>query len=56
MKGRYIAVMILFALLWMWLGYYILVAGSGSLLYRIFIVAASAIIIFVPLWKKYMRK
>lgn len=43
------------ALLWLWLSWSLLALG-GVNLKNIFIVVASAIIIFVPLWKKYGRQ
>ena len=46
----------LLALLWIWLCYIMVVSGGGLTLKNIFIIVASGIIIFVPLWKKYFRK
>ena len=45
---------LLLALLWLWLSSAVL--ASGLTLKNMFIVVASAIIIFVPLWKKYGRQ
>lgn len=44
------------ALLWFWLSRAIVVQGGGFTLKNIFLIVASAIIIFVPLWKKYVRQ
>lgn len=44
---------LLLALLWLWLSAALL--ASGLTFKNIFLVVASAIIIFVPLWKKYVR-
>lgn len=44
---------LLLALLWLWLSASLL--ASGLTLKNLFLVVASAIIIFVPLWKKYVR-
>ena len=43
-------------LLWLWLAWAVLTAPQGFNLRNLLIVAASGIIIFVPLWKKYIRK
>ena len=43
------------ALLWIWLSWSLLALG-GVNLKNILLVAATGIIIFVPLWKKYIRK
>lgn len=50
---RYIGIGIL-VLVWLWLAYYVLVRGGVTLL-NLFWVAASGIIVFVPLYKKYFR-
>lgn len=42
------------ALLWIWLAMRMLLY-AGVTLYNIFVLVASAIIIFVPLWRKYFR-
>lgn len=51
--SRKIGIVFLF-LLWVWLSRYLLVYG-GFNLKNLFLVVASGIIIFVPLWKKYIR-
>lgn len=43
------------ALLWVWLSWS-LIAHGGVNLKNIFLIVASGIIIFVPLWKKYIRQ
>lgn len=43
------------ALLWLWLCWELLMLG-GINLKNIFIMIATGIIIFVPLWKKYIRQ
>ena len=48
--------LILLLLLWLWLSRAIIVGGGGFTFKNIFIIGASGIIIFVPLWKKYFRK
>lgn len=45
---------LILAVLWIWLSAALL--ASGVTLKNLFIVMASAIIIFVPLWKKYVRQ
>ena len=44
------------ALVWIWLCRALIVAGGGFTLKNVFLIAASGIIIFVPLWKKYCRQ
>ena len=46
----------LLALLWLWLCSAIIRHVGGFNLKNIFVIAASGIIIFVPLWKKYFRQ
>jgi hypothetical protein len=46
---------ILLLLLWLWLCRAVIVTGGGINLKNIFLIVASGIIIFVPLWKKYIR-
>lgn len=46
----------LLALLWVWLSWGLLTTEKGFNLKNLIIVAASGIIIFVPLWKRYSRK
>jgi len=43
-------------LLWLGLVVYILAASPRITLYTLFIIVASAIIIFVPMYKKYLKK
>lgn len=50
--GKYLGISVL-ALIWLWLAWYVLAAGVNLL--KIFWVAISAIIIFVPLYKKYFK-
>ncbi|MDE6095373.1 MAG: hypothetical protein K2G52_04215 [Muribaculaceae bacterium] len=50
-----IAGLSILALLWIWLSWTLL-ALSGVNLKNILLVVATGIIIFVPLWKKYIRK
>ncbi|MDE5975556.1 MAG: hypothetical protein K2M10_08215 [Muribaculaceae bacterium] len=50
-----IAGLILLFLLWFWLSRAVIINGGGFTLKNILVVTASAIIIFVPLWKKYYR-
>lgn len=45
--------MAVLALIWVWLVIILLSRGGGFTLKNLFIVAASGIIIFVPLYKKY---
>ncbi|MDE5664241.1 MAG: hypothetical protein K2I37_09455 [Muribaculaceae bacterium] len=49
-----IAGLILLALIWVWL-VYMLFSRGGVDLKNIFLAAASGIIIFVPLWKRYLQ-
>ena len=49
-----IAGLILLALIWIWL-VYMLFSRGGLDLKNIFIAVASGIIIFVPLWKRYIQ-
>lgn len=44
------------ALVWVWLSWSLLALGGGFNLKNIFLIVASGIIIFVPLWKKYGRR
>lgn len=45
----------LLGLLWLWLARALIVSGGGFTLKNLFIIIASGIIIFVPLYKKYIR-
>ncbi len=53
MKGVRIAGFIFLGLLWVWLAQYLLRVG-GVNLKNLFVVAASGIVILVPLYKKYI--
>ncbi len=44
------------ALVWLWLCRTLIAYGGGSNMKNIFLIVASGIIIFVPLWKKYIRR
>ena len=46
----------LLALLWIWLVQAIIVSGGGITFKNLFLIIASGIIIFVPLYKRYFRK
>ena len=48
-----IAGLILLILIWLWLSWSLVSLAGGFTLKNIFLIVASAIIIFVPLWKKY---
>ena len=52
-NGR-IAGTVVLALIWVWL-VYVLLTRSGLTFYNIFVAAATGIIIFVPLWKRYIQ-
>ena len=45
----------LLALLWIWLCISLVMSGGGPTFKNLFLIVASGIIIFVPLWKKYFR-
>lgn len=45
----------LLAVLWVWLCATLLRTGGGFTFKNLFLITASGIIIFVPLWKKYFR-
>lgn len=55
MKLSVIIRFVILGLLWLGLAAYILTHAQITL-YTIFVVLASAIIIFVPMYKKYIRK
>ena len=55
MKTTRIAALIFLLLLWLWLCNDIIVGAGGFTFKNIFLIVASGIIIFVPLWKKYIR-
>lgn len=54
METRHIIVIIFLALLWLWLCWTLVAAGgwNGK---NAFLIVSSGIIIFVPLWKRYIR-
>ncbi len=56
MSNLRIAGVILLAVVWGWLVRSILVYGGGFTAKNLFIIVASGIIIFVPIWKRYFRK
>ncbi|MDE6423600.1 MAG: hypothetical protein K2K95_09335 [Muribaculaceae bacterium] len=45
--------LILLIIIWLWLSWSLLSLAGGFTFKNIFLIVASAIIIFVPLWKKY---
>ncbi len=51
--GKKIGIAVL-AVVWLWLAWYALVA-LGITLVNLLIIIMSGIIVFVPLWKKYIR-
>lgn len=55
MNGSRITGLIVLALVWVWL-VWALLHGGGFTPKNVFLIGASGIIIFVPLWKKYFRK
>jgi hypothetical protein len=46
---------LLLALVWLWLCWSLIALGGGFTMKNAFLIVASGIIIFVPLWKKYIR-
>lgn len=46
----------LLTVLWIWLCSSLIISGGGVSFKNLFLIVASGIIIFVPLWKKYFRK
>lgn len=52
--GRYIGIGVL-GLVWLWLAWFVL-QRSGVTLINLFWIVASGIIIFVPLYKRYIKK
>lgn len=50
-----IAGLTVLALVWLWLCHALISRGGGVTLKNLFLIGASGIIIFVPLWKKYFR-
>lgn len=55
MKPTVIVGMIILVMLWLWLCMAV-IRADGFNLKNLFVIAASGIIIFVPLWKKYIRR
>lgn len=55
MKGSHIIAILFLALLWCWLCWTLLASGGGFTAKNVFVIIASGIIIFVPLYKKYVR-
>lgn len=55
MNGSRIAGFVVLALVWGWLVWALLLRGGGFSGKNVFLIVASGIIIFVPLWKKYFR-
>ncbi|MDE6649097.1 MAG: hypothetical protein K2K45_04110 [Muribaculaceae bacterium] len=55
MKPARIAGLAMLALLWVWLSVGLLTSANGFNLKNILIAAMSGIIIFVPLYKKYVK-
>lgn len=45
----------LLALLWIWLCQALIISGGGITFKNLFLITASGIIIFVPLYKRYFR-
>ena len=45
----------LLSLLWIWLVATLIRSGGGFTFKNLFLIIASGIIIFVPLWKRYVR-
>ncbi|MCH5235099.1 MAG: hypothetical protein J1E16_07375 [Muribaculaceae bacterium] len=45
----------LLSLLWIWLCATLIISGGGPTFKNLFLIIASGIIIFVPLYKKYFR-
>lgn len=56
MNAVKIAGVTLLAILWLWLCRSLVAYGGGFNLKNLFLIVASGIIIFVPLWKKYVRQ
>lgn len=46
----------LITLLWIWLVITLIMSGGGMTFKNLFLIVASGIIIFVPIWKKYFRR
>lgn len=55
MNAVRIAGILLLALVWLWLCRSLIAMGGGFTMKNTFLIIASGIIIFVPLWKKYFR-
>lgn len=55
MNAVKIAGMMLLALVWLWLCWSLIALGGGFTMKNVFLIVASGIIVFVPLWKIYIR-
>lgn len=55
MKTNRIVGLVILGVVWVWLVQALLRQGGGFTLKNLFLIVASAIIIFVPLWKKYFN-
>ncbi|MDE6083179.1 MAG: hypothetical protein K2G11_01700 [Muribaculaceae bacterium] len=55
MKTTRIAGLIILGVVWVWLIQALIRQGGGLTLKNLFLIVASGIIIFVPLWKKYFK-
>ncbi len=55
MNAVKIAGIMLLALVWLWLCWSLIALGGGFTMKNVFLIVASGIIVFVPLWKKYIR-
>lgn len=55
MKMSRIIGLAVLGVVWLWLCRALVVAGGGVTLKNLFIITASGIIIFVPLWRKYFQ-
>ncbi|MDE6143075.1 MAG: hypothetical protein K2F94_03240 [Muribaculaceae bacterium] len=55
MNAVRIAGIILLALVWLWLCWSLVALGGGFSIKNILVIVASGIIVFVPIWKKYIR-
>ena len=55
MNAVKIAGIMLLALVWLWLCWSLIALGGGFTMKNVFLIVASGIIVFVPVWKKYIR-
>lgn len=53
MKVNRIAGLLILGVVWLWLVQALLRQGGGFTFKNLFLIVASGIIVFVPLWKKY---